>query len=422
MKVIKRGSTYQLRRRVPRRYRSVEPRETIWISLHTDSEKRAREKATAAWAQLEQAWEARLAGDTQDAERRFQAVQELAEARGYRYLDAGRVAKLPLSELLNRVEDATDRQGEPDPKEAAALLGGVAKPEITVSRALDLFWGFAKDQTLGKSETQRRKWENPHKKAIGNFIAVIGDKPLAEIDADDTLAFREWWMDRLETEGLNPSSANKDLIHLGKVLKQVNRMKRLGLTLPLADLRFKEGEKVTRPPFSSEWIKDRLLKPGALDGLDKEARCIILGMVNTGYRPSEGAALTGSRIRLDTNVPHISIEPEGRTLKSPYSRREIPLAGVSLEAFRECRDGFPTYRDNEDLYKIVGSYFKANGLKETPKHSLYCLRHSFEDRMLAAGVDERIRRDLIGHRLNRERYGEGASLEHKAKLIQAIAF
>lgn len=30
-----------------------------------------------------------------------------------------------------------------------------------------------------------------------------------------------------------------------------------------------------------------MLSPGALDGLNGEARAILLGMVNTGYRPSE---------------------------------------------------------------------------------------------------------------------------------------
>ena len=64
---------------------------------------------------------------------------------------------------------------------------------------------------------------------------------------------------------------------------------------------------------------------------------------------------------------------------------------------------------------------RENGLFETPDHVLYSLRHSFEDRMLAAGVDERIRRDIFGHRLDRERYGAGATLEHKRDILQAIA-
>ena len=142
------------------------------------------------------------------------------------------------------------------------------------------------------------------------------------------LDFRQYWLERIETGEVTANSANKDLIHLGEVLKTVNRMKRLGLDLPLGELSFREGESRTRPPFSRDWIRDRLLAPGALDRLNPEAGGLLLGMVNTGYRPSEGAALTAETIRLDHDVPHISIEPDGRQLKSKHARRVIPLTGV----------------------------------------------------------------------------------------------
>ena len=148
----------------------------------------------------------------------------------------------------------------------------------------------------------------------------MGNKEIANITRDDMLDFRQHWLDRIEAGEVTANSANKDLIHLGDVLKTVNMMKRLGLSLPLGELSFKEGEKLTRPPFSEDWIRTRLLAPGALDGLNGQARALLLGMINTGYRPSEGAALTAETIRLDCDVPHISIEPEGRQLKSHYAR------------------------------------------------------------------------------------------------------
>ncbi len=421
MSIVRRGSNFHLRKRVPLRYQRVEPRVTVWISLHTDSESVAKQKAPLAWQHHIEAWEARMAGDTGDAERRFEAARELAVVRGYRYLSAGQVAALPREELLARVEAVPVRDDKPDKVEAAAILGGVSEPPIKVSRALDLYWTLTGDETIGKSEDQVRRWKNPRKKAVANFIAVVGDKNLAEISGDDMLDFRQWWIEKLESEDLTPNSANKDLIHLGSVLKTINKRKRLGLVLPLTDLSFKEGEKRQRPPFSVDWIKTKLLAPGALDGLNTEARCIVLGMVNTGYRPSEGAALGSDQIRLEADVPHISIEPVGRQLKSAYARRIIPLAGVSLEAFKECPDGFPRYADNPSLSATVNKFMRANGLMETAGHSLYSLRHSFEDRMLAAGVDDRIRRDLFGHRLTRERYGKGASLDQLAAAIQGLA-
>lgn len=410
-----------MRRRVPSRYKSIETRQFVWISLHTDSETIARQKVPVAWLNLTEAWEARLAGDTADAEKRFEAAKELAAVRGYQYLEANKVAHLKRSELLERVEDARDNSGKVDTLEATATLGGANKPEITITKALEIFWSLAADRIIGKSDDQMRRWRNPRKKAIRNLVSVIGDKALAEITGDNMLDFRQWWLDQMELRNLTPNSANKDLIHLSNIFKTVNKMKRLGLDLPMSDLSFKEGEARQRPPFSKDWISTKLIANGALDGLNTEARCIVLGMINTGYRPSEGANLLQEQIRLEGDVPHISIEPIDRQLKSAYARRIIPLAGVSLEAFKECPNGFPRYRDNPGLSDAVNKFLRKNGLMETDQHSLYSLRHAFEDRMLAAGVDDRIRRDLFGHRLNRERYGTGATLKHLHKVVQSIA-
>ncbi|AQS48107.1 integrase [Thioclava nitratireducens] len=417
--------TLYLYKRVPKRFAAIEPRKFVWLSLHTDSRSVATTKEAATWEQMTAAWEAKLAGDSRDAEERFTAARDLAAARGFRYMQADQAAKLPVQELRERfaaVPGFKDQPDKPDLIEAAAILGGAKEPPIVVSKALELYWGLAKDKTLGKSEDQLRRWKNPRKKAVKNFIAVVGDKAINEITGDDMLDFRNWWMERLEEQDLTPNSANKDLIHLGDVLKTVNKMKRLGLVLPLTDLSFKEAEAKKRPPFSANWITEKLLAPSALDGMNSEARAILLVMVNTCCRPSELAALTANTIHLNHNVPHISIEPEGRQVKTKHAKRKIPLLGISLEALREFPEGFPRYRESSaSLSATVNKFLREKGLLESDDHTLYSLRHSFEDRMLAAGIDDRIRRDLFGHRLTRERYGDGASLEQKQQLLQAAA-
>jgi len=85
--------TLYLYKRVPKRFTSVEPRKFVWISLHTDSPSVAKTKEAATWEQMIAAWEAKLAGDSTDAEQRFQAARDLAEARGFRYMRADQVAK-----------------------------------------------------------------------------------------------------------------------------------------------------------------------------------------------------------------------------------------------------------------------------------------------------------------------------------------
>lgn len=285
--VRKRGDTYHLVKRVPVRYQPVEPRSEIWISLKTDSETAAQQKATRVWNDLTNAWEAKLAGDTADAEKAFAAAHDLAQARGYRWLAASDVARLPRTELLHRVETAMKPNGEPDKQEAAALLGGAKVPSITVNRALELYWDLASDNTRGMSEDQIRRWKNPRKKAIANFVKQVGNKALSDLTRDDMLDFKAWWAKRLAKEGLTPNSANKDIGFIESTLRLVNEQKRLGLDLPIGKLTFKEDEEKTRPPFSEKWIRDRLLAVGALDGLNEEARAVVHAMVNTGARPSE---------------------------------------------------------------------------------------------------------------------------------------
>ena len=423
MKLLLRGDTFHLRRRVPLRYREVEPRVHVVISLHTDSEKDAKAKAEVVWGHMLDAWEAKLDGATSEGIARLEAAKRLAGRRGRTYYPAETVAKLPLDELLQRIEAVVTRSGIIDLGEAEALLGGVPEPGVLISDALETYWKVESVKMLGKSEDQIRRAKNPRIKAIRNFIAVIGDKPYIEVTTQDLFRFRSWWQERVMRGEVTANSVNKDLTYVTSTLRAVAASHGR-----LDDLRFKterlalpQGEKRTRPPFSVQWIKDKLLPAGALRGLNTEARCILLGMVNTGYRPSEGACLTAAQIRLDHNVPHISIEPVGRTLKTDNAKRIIPLLGVSLEAFRQCPNGFPRYADNPGLSDTINKYLRENGLLETEDHSLYSLRHSFEDRMLAAGIDERIRRDLLGHSLNRERYGAGASLQQLHTLLMPLA-
>jgi len=424
MAILMRNTTLYLRRAVPKRYRGIEPRAEVWLSLRTDSPKLAGDRAVTVWIDMLARWDAIMAGDTSEAEGKYLAALDVAKTHGFRFMPTAAIAALPVGKILDRVEVANARTGEIDPKLIPGILGTAKKPEITLSRALDIYWEVAAEKADGKSMDQVRRWKNPRIKAFKNLIDVIGDVPLSEIDADRFLDFRDWWRRKLATKGLTRNSANKDFTHICSTLKEVVTMKRLGLTLPFDSLKaFSESaEKGIRLPFSETWIRDKLLAPRALDGLNLEARCLLLGIINTGYRPSEAQDLLPPHIRLDADVPHISIEPVNRTLKNDTSKRIIPLVGVSLEAFRACPGGFPRYAGKAGLSGTVNKFLRENGLAETPEHTFYGLRHSFEDRLLDRDVDERIRRDLMGHALGRQRYGKGASLEKLAAQIQLIAF
>jgi hypothetical protein len=282
------------------------------LSLHTDSETEAQRKAAAAWDTMLRSWEAKLRGDTTDAVARYEAAVNLARTYGFSYVPAIKVADRPLPEIIDRVDAAHTAKGRVDMPAARALLGAVDKPRITVTGALKLYWQIAADKTLGKSEDQIRRWKNPRIKAVNNFVDVVGDVALEDLTPDDMQDFRDWWIERIRGEGLTPNSGNKDIVHLTAMLRAVDKTKRLRLDLPLSGWAIQEGEKRTRTGFSTKWIKERLLAPGALAGLNAQAQGVVLAMVNTGARPSELTCLTDAQIRLNVDIPHISIEPVGR--------------------------------------------------------------------------------------------------------------
>ena len=98
--------------------------------------------------------------------------------------------------------------------------------------------------------------------------------------------------------------------------------------------------------FSDDWVRSKILKPYAFEGINAEAQIIAYALIETGCRPSEIANLLPENICLDAEVPYIRIRPTAkRELKSMASARDIPLVGVSLEAMKRAPNGFPRYRD-----------------------------------------------------------------------------
>lgn len=347
------------------------------------------------------------------------AAKEYAASRGFRYLPLDDLARAPVPELVRRAE--VIEKAAPNSRRVVteALLGTAAKPVITVSRAFDLFYEVARDDLVRMSAKQLHLHRLPRRRATNRFIEAVGDKPIEEVTTADLFEFKDWWLDKLMDEGQTRATANKDFSYCMAMWRRVAQPNQLKLNFDSIGLKFRKVEKEnTRPPFSRDWIADRLL-PG-IGALNREARAITMMMVNTGARPSEIASLRPDRIVLDGDVPMIEIRPEHRKTKSIYAVRQIPLVGVSLDAARMCPEGFPTYDDNPGLSGTVNKFLAENGLRETPRTTLYSLRHSFESRMIKADFPERLKADLMGHRLQRERYGE-IELAHMRDWLGRIA-
>ena len=421
-----RHGVYHFRKRVPRRYASVEPIPIMQLSLHTDSLEIAKRKAPQVWAEMIEAWEAKLDGDSKEGEARLTAARNLAQRRGFRFLHVRDVAKLPLEQIVQRMDMIPDSPSKADLPIIEVALGTPAKSAIKVSEAFDEFYEISADLIHGKSEDQIRRHKNPRQKATRNFIEAVSDMALSQITDEDMSKFRKWLMARVTRGEVTADTANKDMTYLRSMWKAVAKSKGFKMKYESEGLLLKSPPKAKtdgRKPFSEKWIKTKILAPGALGGLNTDARLILLAMINTGARPGEIAGLMPDEILLDGDVPMVLIRPNAqRTIKNASSERYIPLTGVSLEAMKEAKSGFPKYASNSaTLSATVNKFMRENGLMETPDHVAYSLRHSFEDRMLRAGIDERIRKDLLGHQISRERYGDGGGVKHVHDLLKPIA-
>jgi len=331
-------------------------------------------------------------------------------------------AQNDMSEVIDRLRALESslgtRQAVP---ETDALLGTAPKASIPISEAFELYCDkMSIADQKGKSPDQRQNWRKVKARAVKNFIRLRGDKPMAEIDRMDRQAFFEWWGAKVDPkDGSRPrsgNSANKDLTNLRILFRSYwsyeGEAKRDN---PFDDLRFKNVVYKDIPPFSVDWLQNRILAKGALDSLNEDARFIVYAMIETGCRPSEIANLRKEHIILDHDVPHLKIRPTAdRKLKSKSARRDIPLLGVSLEAMMQRPNGFPRYRDKGSiLSQTLMKRFKAEGLCETPDHRIYSIRNAFEKRMLEADIDYGLRCILMGHHNTRPSYGDGGSLEYQ---------
>ena len=423
-----RGGIWYIDRRVPKRFAELDRRGIVHLSTGirvADDPRaiRARNCAPALVDNLEAYWRGLEDGQSAEARRRYDAAQSRARDMGLVYASNTELAAGDIGDLLRRYQLLVDTKAVDDSLSVAGALGGEDKPALKLSDLVAEYEAINAVELTAYSIDQRKRWRNPKLRAVANLIGVIGDKALADLKRGDALAFRKFWQERIAAEDLAIGTANKDFGHVSKMLTAIDVNYQLGLPPVFLKLRFSGEESEQRLAFSPKWVRDEILAPGAFDGLNAEAVAIVMIIVETGARPSEICNAVPANIRLKEKVPYIHIAGAGRVLKTRHSVRDIPLVGVALDAFRRFPNGFERYRDKgATLSATVNKYMRENGLLETPEHTLYGLRHTFEDRLTAIETPEKIVAMLMGHKWHRPKYGSGPTLEHTAKWLKKIAF
>ncbi|QDF14277.1 integrase [Dinoroseobacter phage vB_DshS-R4C] len=433
-----RGRWYWVKR-VPKRFEGLvvgsdgKPVKQVRQALHTDSETEARAKAAQIEAARLAEWEALRAGDAGQARAHYEAARELAQHRGFRYVPMDSLAGGDLADLLSRVLSlAEGGKLTASPQAAEAVLGAVPEALPDLAQVLEDYFTLTRARHVKKSPAQKARWEKQRRRVVRHFLEVVAPRdahgaPIApavdRITRADALKFRAAWVAKVES-GMAPNTANREIGILAEIFKTWNDRHAAGLENPFTRLSIEGEARPEKPAFSRDFVAQKLLAPGALSGLNTEARDILLILVNTGLRPSEVTDAPLSDFVLDADIPFLRVAAHGRELKVAHTARDIPLLGVSLAAATRvvAAGGVKRYAHKASGWSaLVNKYLGNNGLKETPAHTAYSLRHYVENALLASGADDRVRADILGHKYARPKYGDGGALPARRAALARIA-
>ncbi len=432
---MERNGIYYYWRRVPSVVVHLDDRAPyIRISLKTDDLAKARAQRDLLEEADNALWASMLTenGKTDAAMNAYKVARNRAEALGFSYRPVVELSKLSMEDIRDRFAAVSDARTTPHAVEVA-VMGGVDRPQVKVSEAFKIYCEeIVAAEIALKSEEQKKEWKKIKQYAVDAFISVIGDIAIEDITRDHAKKLHAYWSKKIsgEADGKKKSASlgkrrmgdmsvlyKKYFAHLG-VEKQN----------PFEELTFNQKFKKRRLPFPIEWVRDVILKPGALAGMNVDARHIVLVSIETGARPIELRYLRAERIKLADKVPHILVEPsfdpdDPHEVKTVSSVRRIPLVGVALEVMKLHPDGFPRYRENgRTLSQTVNKFLKENKLQPTGKETLYGFRHTFEDRLKEGRIDDELRKILMGHTIDREMYGSGGSLKLYQEEMMKIVY
>lgn len=417
------GDTWHFRRRVPEHVRKFDKRTEIKSTLKTKDLSIAIAKRDLINNELDKIWNSLLIEEEKftDPKEDYHQVLELCRKLGIKYIENNDLLNGDVNELVKRLE-IVEEHFHSGPVTKAAL-GLVKRPQLKLDDAYELHLNVRKSHLQGKSTEFIRKWKNPKKRAIRHFKEACEDQSVFDIDFVMALKFRDWWLERIEFEGLQGSTANKDMSHLWSIIKDACLIEKVQIDNPFVNCKLSETDN-KRPSFEEKDIF-QIINYKGLDSEHPSFRELIFGMAEQGCRDSEIIGLDPAKdVILEGKVPYIDITPnQFRDLKNKPSKRRLPLVGHALDIARETRfKNLNVYKHSPDQASTkINKYLRGEGLLPTDKHSLYSFRHSFKDRLDAVETPETMVKELMGHTKGKVKYGDGTKLDHRSKWMEKIS-
>lgn len=383
--VYRLGGGWILRKRIPRKLADVVGRKEFTKALTAKTRAAAEKEAEPIWNRQIQHWEKKryFASWEQDGTLTMLGRIKRARSLGFAYLPIGEVEKLPLPKLLERLRAAHPNE-EPDMEIAAAVLG--SRSDFLLSEIMQLYEWRNRYRWKGMDKYQLKRVLGPKAKAVRNFIDFAGDINFSNVDSQLLNDFSDSLRDKADAGLVQYSTVSVEASHLKCVLDEVLNASIVSTHFDTGNLKLRRGEQIRRPSFTTSWIRDEILDPTTLGKLAPEVRALLCALVNTGMRVSEATGLSEGSIKLEGEIPHLVLTQAYRRLKTVNAVRKIPLVGVSLAAIQGFPNGFQKLDRGAYTSNLLNKYLMVNELKQSPRHSLHSLRHSFCDRLVEAGA------------------------------------
>ena len=279
----------------------------------------------------------------------------------------------------------------------------------TILDALDLYLklkGQGKDKVFYRTAT----------KNIEYVTKVLGNKPIKSYSSSGGAKFRDWLIE----QGVGINTFKRVFSSVRSIVNIIISEEGLDCSNGFAGTYFPDIDRINeRKPIPVELIKRVQRK---CKNQDDDLRWLVALLSDSGMRLGEAVGLLKSDIKLDANIPHISLKPhQWRTLKTKGSERSIPLVGVSLWACKRIMDSndspfaFPRYTNTSNCNANSASASLNKWLKDqlTDDYVIHSFRHSLRDRLRAVECPSDIV-DSIGGWITAgvgQGYGKGYPLE-----------
>ena len=224
----------------------------------------------------------------------------------------------------------------------------------------------------------------PPRSAFSTFISLVGDRDVGTYTREDAKLF----VHHLQLKGNKTATIRRRINSLSAILNYAYAELDLDKRNPFTKLIIRnEGQDVSkRGTFTNEQLKagyDKALASGS------QVKLLMPLLGETGCRLAEIVGLELHDIDIENDLIHI--RPNSiRRLKTPSSKRTLPLVGYAKTAIKQAMKYsdetyvFPRYvragkckADNASA--ALGKWLK----KDFDGLTAHCLRHSFRDRLRA---------------------------------------